>query len=104
MVQSVIPMAATTTFILLAVSLTKNALVQAAAAVFTSCTIPSTVAFTFDHGPYVYLRGIVSTLDNAGTKGTFFFTGSDYGCIYEQETAEAVNFTYANGHQIALQA
>ncbi|KAJ2915371.1 hypothetical protein MD484_g5034, partial [Candolleomyces efflorescens] len=45
---------------------------RAKAQVFRSCTVPNTVALTFDDGPYVYGNDLVNMLNAAGVKGTFF--------------------------------
>ena len=42
---------------------------------------------------------LVDKLNAAGAKGTFFLTGTLYGCIYNQ--ARAVKHAYEAGHQIA---
>ncbi|RXW13305.1 hypothetical protein EST38_g12549 [Candolleomyces aberdarensis] len=45
---------------------------RAKAQVFRSCTVPNTVALTFDDGPYSYGNDLVNMLNAAGVKGTFF--------------------------------
>ncbi|KAG9095791.1 Carbohydrate esterase 4 protein [Ceratobasidium sp. 370] len=40
-------------------------------------------------------------LVNAGVKGTFFFSGNNYGCIYDTDLATRVKYAYDQGHQIA---
>ncbi|KAG2021007.1 chitin deacetylase [Coprinopsis cinerea AmutBmut pab1-1] len=65
------------------------------------CTVPNTVALTFDDGPYNYLRDIVNTLDAAGAKGTFFFNGNNWGCIYDPANRERVKYAYDHGHLVA---
>jgi len=57
------------------------------------------LALAYDDGPYQYTSQLVDILDKAGAKATFFWTGTLYGCIYNQ--AAAVKKTYASGHQIA---
>ncbi|KAI0160132.1 carbohydrate esterase family 4 protein [Xylariaceae sp. FL1272] len=73
--------------------------VHTAGTVITKCSTPNTLALAYDDGPYTYTSSIVDTLDAAGVKGTFFFTGTLYGCIYNQ--AAAVKKAYDNGHQVA---
>jgi len=68
------------------------------AQLFTSCTVPNTVALTFDDGPYQYIQQIVNTLDANGAKGTFFFNG---GCIYSPANMDGVKYAYNHGHQVA---
>ncbi|QRV93375.1 chitin deacetylase [Ceratobasidium sp. AG-Ba] len=72
---------------------------RAVAQVYSSCTQPNTVALTFDDGPYNYLTDISDTLANAGAKGTFFFNGNNWACIYD--LADSVTYAYNHGHQIA---
>ncbi|ORY67176.1 carbohydrate esterase family 4 protein [Pseudomassariella vexata] len=67
--------------------------------VITKCAIPGVLALAFDDGPYTYTQKLVDTLNAAGAKGTFFFTGTLYGCIYNQKTA--VKNAYDSGHQIS---
>lgn len=67
--------------------------------VITKCSQPGTLALAYDDGPYQYTSTLVDILDKAGAKGTFFWTGTLYGCIYNQKAA--VQKAYASGHQIA---
>lgn len=67
--------------------------------VITKCSKPGVLALAFDDGPYQYTQKLVDTLNAAGAKATFFFTGTLYGCIYNQATA--VKNAYNSGHQIA---
>ena len=69
--------------------------------VFDKCTVPNTVALTFDDGPYVYAYDISKTLIAAGAKGTFFLNGNNYGCIYTEDNAKRVKYLYDKGHQLA---
>lgn len=73
--------------------------VRAPAQVITKCTKAKTVALTFDDGPYVNTRKLVSLLNSNGAKGTFFFNGNNYGCIYDN--AANVKYVYDQGHQVA---
>ncbi|GLB40760.1 putative polysaccharide deacetylase [Lyophyllum shimeji] len=74
---------------------------RARAQVITHCTVPNTAALTFDDGPYLYLYDISKTLKAAGAKGTFFFNGNNYGCIYSDDNAKRVKYAYDQGHQVA---
>ncbi|KAJ3525834.1 hypothetical protein NMY22_g10412 [Coprinellus aureogranulatus] len=65
--------------------------------VYTSCTVPNTVALTFDDGPWQYLNDIVNAFDAAGAKATFFFRG----CIYDTTLRGRVKYAYDHGHQVA---
>jgi peptidoglycan/xylan/chitin deacetylase (PgdA/CDA1 family) len=67
--------------------------------VYTKCTTPGVLALAYDDGPYQYTSELVDILDKAGAKGTFFWTGTLYGCIYNQKAA--VQKAFASGHQIA---
>lgn len=67
--------------------------------VINRCTVPGTLALAYDDGPYTYTQTLVDTLNKAGVKGTFFWTGTLYGCIYSQKTA--IKNAYTSGHQIA---
>ncbi|KAF6758198.1 carbohydrate esterase family 4 protein [Ephemerocybe angulata] len=71
------------------------------ATVYTHCTAANKVALTFDDGPYNYLTDIVNTLDAAGAKGTFFFNGNNWGCIYDTTLRGKVKYAYDHGHQVA---
>lgn len=74
---------------------------QEKARIVSHCTVPNTVALTFDDGPFLYLRDIVDTLKAAGAAGTFFFNGRNWGCIYDQDSIDNVLYAYNNGMQIA---
>jgi peptidoglycan/xylan/chitin deacetylase (PgdA/CDA1 family) len=67
--------------------------------VITKCSAPGYLALAFDDGPYQYTQKLVDTLTAGGAKGTFFVTGTLYGCIYGQRAA--VLNAYNAGHQIA---
>ncbi|KEP50007.1 carbohydrate esterase family 4 protein, partial [Rhizoctonia solani 123E] len=69
------------------------------AQVITKCAKPNTVALTFDDGPHWYLYDISKTLVAAGAKGTFFFNGNNYGCIYDPANMKRVKYAYNKGHQ-----
>jgi peptidoglycan/xylan/chitin deacetylase (PgdA/CDA1 family) len=71
----------------------------AAGVVVTKCSTPNTLALAYDDGPYQYTQTLVNNLNAGGAKGTFFVTGTLYGCIYNQ--ASALKSAYASGHQIA---
>ncbi|THV06404.1 carbohydrate esterase family 4 protein [Dendrothele bispora CBS 962.96] len=74
---------------------------QALAQVITTCNTPNTIALTFDDGPYIYGPDIVDTLDQHGIKGTFFYNGDNYRCIYDQDMQSNVMYAYSHGHQVA---
>ncbi|KAJ7895121.1 carbohydrate esterase family 4 protein [Mycena leptocephala] len=72
------------------------------AVLYSSCTVPNTVALTFDDGPYLYMYGtnISDILTSMGAKGTFFVNGNNYECIYGTKVAERLQYVYNSGHQI----
>jgi len=74
---------------------------QSLAQVITRCTVPNTVALTFDDGPYVYAYDISKALVAAGGKGTFFVNGNNYGCIYSADNIKRLKYLHARGHQLA---
>lgn len=47
--------------------------------VINKCSKPGVLALAYDDGPYQYTSSLVDTLDKAGVKGTFFYTGTLYG-------------------------
>ncbi|KAK0480212.1 carbohydrate esterase family 4 protein [Armillaria novae-zelandiae] len=62
------------------------------AQVVSSCTQPNTVALTF----------VVSdALTSKGVKGTFFYNGNNYECIYDQAEIARVKYVFNAGHQVA---
>lgn len=71
------------------------------AEVVYQCVTPNTVALTFDDGPWIYLNDIVDTLDKAGAKGSFFFNGDSWGCIYSPDMRARVKYAYDHGHMVA---
>jgi peptidoglycan/xylan/chitin deacetylase (PgdA/CDA1 family) len=67
--------------------------------VYSKCSKPGVFALAFDDGPGQYTEELIKTLNAAGAKATFFFTGTLYGCIYNR--AAAVKAAYSSGHQVA---
>lgn len=67
--------------------------------VISKCSQPGVLALAYDDGPHTYTSQLVDILDKAGAKGTFFWTGTLYGCIYSQKAA--VKKAFASGHQVA---
>jgi len=74
---------------------------RATKSVVTHCTVPHTFALTFDDGPYIYNAAVVSQLNAAGAKGTFFVNGNNYDCIYSSAQVTHLKAALAAGHQIA---
>jgi len=69
--------------------------------VITECTVPKTVALTFDDGPHLYMKEISDTLKAANAVGTFFVNGNNFDCIYDEESVSRVKYAHDKGHQIA---
>lgn len=44
--------------------------------IYYSCSVPGTVALTFDDGPHIYTQEIVDDLTTAGHRATFFQNGT----------------------------
>ncbi|KAF8683313.1 Polysaccharide deacetylase [Rhizoctonia solani] len=70
------------------------------AQVITKCTVPNTVALTFDDGPYLYTYEISERILQAGGKATFFVNGNNYQCIYHPDNVNRIKYLYEKGHQI----
>lgn len=52
----------------------------------TSCTVPGTIALTFDDGPYIYTAKVLDLLKQANMAGTFFVNGPSYvGVLFRGE-------------------
>jgi len=71
------------------------------AQVITKCTVPNTAAMTFDDGPEQYIYNISKQLLAVGGKGTFFWNGNNYGCIYDEVNVKRVKYAYNAGHMVA---
>ncbi|KAF9128661.1 hypothetical protein BG015_004309 [Linnemannia schmuckeri] len=69
------------------------------AIVISRCTIPGTIAITFDDGPFLYTNGLLDILKSRSVKATFFFNGNTYGRI--EDFAASVKRAYQDGHQVA---
>ncbi|KAF6811078.1 polysaccharide deacetylase, partial [Colletotrichum musicola] len=67
--------------------------------VIQKCAKPGILALAYDDGPYQYTSQLVDILNAGGAKATFFFTGTLYGCIYNQRAG--VKKAFDSGHQIA---
>ncbi|KAF9085256.1 hypothetical protein BGX29_002088 [Mortierella sp. GBA35] len=72
---------------------------RSGATVVTRCTIPGTIALTFDDGPFLYTNGLLDILHSRAVKATFFFNGNTYGRI--EDFAASVKRAYQDGHQVA---
>lgn len=65
-----------------------------------SCTVPGTVALTFDDGPYPFTALILDRLRDAGFPATFFVNGDNWRMILSDESQGYVRRMVAEGHQI----
>jgi len=70
------------------------------ATIYSSCKVANTVALTFDDGPYIYETDVVTALAKFNAKGTFFFNGNNYACIYDDSRITAIRALYKAGHQV----
>ena len=66
-----------------------------------SCTVPGTVALTFDDGPVSRTASVLDQLRDAGMAATFFVNGVNWGDINSEESKALVRRMVAEGHQIA---
>ncbi|KAG9019779.1 Carbohydrate esterase 4 protein [Tulasnella sp. 427] len=71
------------------------------APVYSKCTVPNTVAITFDDGPYIYNDQLLATLKQYNAKATWFVNGNNYECIYSTANEKRLKERMAAGHQIA---
>ncbi|KAJ3173443.1 Carbohydrate esterase 4 protein [Geranomyces variabilis] len=69
-------------------------------ALITQCTVPGTMAWTFDDGPYINEGNIIQQLAAAGMKATFFLNGNNYACIFDADNVARLKALLAGGHQI----
>lgn len=67
-------------------------------AVIDRCTVPGTVALTFDDGPFIFTDKILNILRANGVRATFFVTGQLYANIVNH--GELVQRAIAEGHQV----
>src|ERR1700755_44779 len=66
--------------------------------VIYSCTVPNTVALTFDDGPYVYTETLLNALEAGGHRATFFQNGQNYDSIYNYNST--LKRMISGNHQI----
>lgn len=66
--------------------------------VVSQCSAANKVAITFDDGPHIHTSDLLTQLNTAGVKATFFVNGYNYGCIYDY--ADVLKAAYDSGHQI----
>ncbi|GAA6046787.1 hypothetical protein JCM3770_005643 [Rhodotorula araucariae] len=70
---------------------------RGAPGVVTTCKTQGHFALTFDDGPY-FVGSAAAVIEKAGGKGTFFFNGNNYGCLYDR--ADQIIAAYKAGHTI----
>ncbi|KAI7907601.1 uncharacterized protein BX663DRAFT_491415 [Cokeromyces recurvatus] len=80
------------------------------AQVITTCTVPGTIALTFDDGPYEYTWDLAKTLKKNGVTATFFMNGNNWVDVEKQTVKtsdgiktykEVIKHVYSQGHQLA---
>ncbi|KAH7031446.1 uncharacterized protein B0I36DRAFT_349526 [Microdochium trichocladiopsis] len=62
------------------------------------CTVPGTIALTFDDGPYAYTQKCLNLLKDAGMRATFFVNGQNVDTITNR--APAIQRIMTEGHQL----
>ncbi|KAK6584220.1 hypothetical protein PZA11_003950 [Diplocarpon coronariae] len=73
--------------------------------IITSCTVPGTVAVTFDDGPSIYTAQLLDTLATYGVKATFFIVGAWQNRPIDdpsQPWIPLLRRMHNEGHQLAL--
>ncbi|KAI5837116.1 hypothetical protein DFP73DRAFT_487785, partial [Morchella snyderi] len=73
-------------------------------AVINDCTVPGTIALTFDDGPDQYTSYVLDVLESYGAKATFFITGNNNGkgaIDGSSQWTSIIQRQYGSGHQIA---
>ncbi len=71
--------------------------------IITHCTVPGTIALTFDDGPSAYTTQLLSLLSSHDIHATFFIIGNDptRGPIFSPPWSAILQQMYVEGHQIA---
>ncbi|RHZ82798.1 hypothetical protein Glove_103g226 [Diversispora epigaea] len=64
-----------------------------------SCSVPGTMAITFDDGPYLWTNDLLNNLKALNAKATFFINGNNWDCVYNY--ASVLKRIVAEGHQLA---
>ncbi|KAG1607716.1 hypothetical protein G6F46_012093 [Rhizopus delemar] len=79
------------------------------AKVYTTCSVPGTMALTFDDGPYEYTWDLAETLHSKGVTATFFMNGNNWVNVATQSVKtsagtktykQVIKHVYEKGHQI----
>ncbi|KAI9247033.1 hypothetical protein BY458DRAFT_527497 [Sporodiniella umbellata] len=80
------------------------------AQVYTTCSVPGTMALTFDDGPYEYTWALAKSLHDQGITATFFMNGNNWVDVNSQSVQtpagkktykQVIKHVYDQGHQIA---
>jgi len=66
--------------------------------VINQCTIPGTIALTFDDGPWIYTHRLLDTLAEYDAVATFFLNGINKGSITSYP--DVLHRAVAEGHQL----
>ncbi|KAK4187169.1 family 4 putative carbohydrate esterase [Podospora australis] len=73
-------------------------------AIIEHCTVPGTVALTFDDGPFTYTSHVLDLLDSYGAKATFFINGDNWSHGIDDFSTpwpSILRRMIESGHQIA---
>ncbi|KAL5532137.1 hypothetical protein ACEPAF_5701 [Sanghuangporus sanghuang] len=70
------------------------------AEVYSSCTVPNTVAITFHDGPYIFSKDLVDIFNERDAKATFFVNGANWKCIYDDDMVDTIRYAHDAGHLI----
>lgn len=68
--------------------------------IIQSCTVPGTVALTFDDGPFRYTSQIMDILRNNNMHATFFVNGANWDNILTENSQALVQRMVRENHQI----
>ncbi|KAI8993248.1 hypothetical protein BDB01DRAFT_737249 [Pilobolus umbonatus] len=83
---------------------------RAAAKIYSTCSVPGTIALTFDDGPYQYTWALAESLAKEGIRATFFMNGNNWVDVEKQSVKtpagtktykQVIKHVYDLGHQIA---
>ncbi|KAL8850898.1 MAG: hypothetical protein Q9221_004211 [Calogaya cf. arnoldii] len=67
----------------------------------TGCTVPGTIALTFDDGPHIYTPKILNLLQDANVKASFFVNGQNFANINDPANQDSVRRIVNEGHLLA---
>lgn len=79
------------------------------AQLITTCSVPGTIALTFDDGPYEYTWALAETLKKEGVVATFFMNGNNWVDVEKQSVQtsagtktykQVIKHVYDMGHQL----